>query len=489
MVDVTQQLWKYCEHLRHDGMSYGNYIEQLTYLLFLKIADEKNITVPNNDLFSWKLLKPLSGNQLKERYEDALQSFRRLDQKKFPKDLDKEQIRLFTGIFSNANSLFRKAKNLKEIIMMMDKITWSEIESDVKGEAYEGLLEKYASNEKGAGQYFTPRPLIESMVYLSLTYVPENLDDFRIHDPAAGTCGFLVGASKHLIQMGIAGEMNLDRKKLIQIQKKIFSGVELVPDTRRLGLMNLYLQDIYGNLTLGDSLSIKTENHYDVILTNPPFGIRGGVVPARDDFVEETSNKQFNFLQHVISILKPGGSAAMVMPDNVLFEAGSGRKIRKHWLNICNVHTILRLPNGSFTPYANAKANVVFFTKGFPGRKNQSNEIWIYDLRTNVQNIKKSNPITRKLLDHFETSYLQKTRKENQRFRKFTIREIEDRKYNLDIVWIEDKSFEDFVNLPDPEEIASLITENLHSTLDDFSTILEELQSNKAENERISRDE
>lgn len=373
MTDVVQKLWGFCNTLRHDGINYGDYIEQLTYLLFLKLAEEKGVDVP--DGHGWDSLLERSGTDLTDHYQDVLRR------------LGKEQ-GLLGDIFAGALSRFREPVNLKKLILLINETEWAELDVDLKAEAYEGLLQKYASEQKGAGQYFTPRPAIRAIVRCVQPGIGQ-ASDYSIHDPAVGTAGFLIAAADwNLRERG----KRLNREEQIRLQKTTLSDGEIVLETRRLALMNLYLHNLEGRIHYGDSIAEGPgERRYDCILTNPPFGTKGGgEVPNRDDFTVATANKQLNFVQHVLSILKPGGRAAMVLPDNVLFEEHAGRDVRQLLMKDCRLHTILRLPVGTFTPYsAGVKANVLFFDKGW-----KTDEVWIYDLRTNVDKITKGNPLT-----------------------------------------------------------------------------------------------
>src|SRR3990170_1958535 len=384
MTDVVGKLWGFCNTLRHDGINYGDYIEQLTYLLFLKLADEKGVPVP--DGFGWASLLELSGTDLTDHYQETL---RRLGREK----------ELLGAIFAGALSKFREPVNLKKLILLINETEWAELDVDLKAEAYEGLLQKYAAEQKGAGQYFTPRAAIRAIVQCVRPDIGQSAD-YSIHDPAVGTAGFLIAAAEwNLKERG----NTLDRDEQVRLKRGAFSGGEIVLDTRRLALMNLYLHGIEADIDYGDSIAEGPgDRRYDCILTNPPFGTKGGgEVPNRDDFTIATSNKQLNFVQHVLSILKPGGRAAMVLPDNVLFEEHAGRDVRRLLMEDCRLHTILRLPVGTFTPYSTGvKANVVFFDKGLP-----TDEVWIYDLRTNVENITKRSPLTVETFADFVASY------------------------------------------------------------------------------------
>ena len=375
MTDVVQKLWGFCHTLRHDGIDYGDYIEQLTYLLFLKMADERGVEVPKN--CDWPTLYKQSGTDLTDHYVDVLRTL-------------SKQKGLLGDIFAGAQSRFNNPVNLKRMISLIDETEWTGLNVDVKAQAFEGLLEKAASEgKKGAGQYFTPRVLIQSIVRV-MKPDPRAHKDFTIGDPACGTGGFLVCAYEWLIEQTKGGAMDRDLAK--RLKSSTYFGQDLVERPRRLALMNLYLHGLEPEIALGDAIyEVPSGRRYDVVLTNPPFGTKGAnQAPDREDFTIETSNKQLNFLQHVVQILKPGGRAAIVLPDNCLFEGKAG-EVFKLVMEDCNVHSILRLPRGTFSPYSQGvKANVVFFQKGFP-----TENVWIFDARSNVPGItKKERPLS-----------------------------------------------------------------------------------------------
>lgn len=437
MSEVVNKLWGFCNTLRHDGMGYGDYIEQLTYLLFLKMAQEKGVSLPEG--CDWNTLKSKSGTELSDTYSDILRTLSR-------------QKSTLGDIFAGSLSRFREPVNLKKLIMMIDETVWTAIDVDIKADAYEGLLQKYAEEEKGAGQYFTPREAIRCVVRCIQPDI-RGKPGFTVHDPAVGTAGFLIGAYEWMMKQTKEGA-ELSREQMDRLQHRTFSGSEIVLDTRRLALMNLYLHEIDDGIYFGDSLAEgpHTSKRYDVVMTNPPFGTKGaGEAPLRDDFTYKTSNKQLNFVQHVMNILKPGGRAAMVVPDNVLFEENVGKDIRMLLLQDCNLHTILRLPIGTFTPYApGVKANIIFFVKGEP-----TNEVWIYDNRTNVEKVAIRHPLTSKYFEDFEKCYNGKPRKPAKRFKCYAFDEIKGREFNLDITWLEDESSQRREELPDPLELVS----------------------------------
>ncbi len=423
-----------------------NYIVQLTYLLFLKLADEKGVAVPEG--YGWDNLLVRSGTTLTDHYQDVL---RRLG----------KEPGLLGDIFAGALSKFCELVNLKKLILLINETEWAELDVDLKAEAYEGLLQKFAAEQMGAGQYFTPREAIRAIVRCIRPDIGEGGDDpadglYTIHDPAVGTAGFLIAAAEwNLKHRGRA----LTREEQQRLKRGTVSGGEIVLETRRLALMNLYLHGLEGDLHYGDSIAEGDPGkRYNVILTNPPFGTKGaGEVSGRDDFTVATSNKQLNFIQHVLTILKPGGRAAMVVPDNVLFEENAGRDVRGLVMQDCQLHTILRLPVGTFTPYSpGVKANVIFFRKGLP-----TEEVWIFDLRTNVPKVTKGHPLTADYFAEFIASYgphatpHPNDRKESERFRRFTRQQIQERDDNLDLFWLKDASLEDSDDLPEPEDLVS----------------------------------
>jgi type I restriction enzyme M protein len=470
MSDIVQKLWGFCHTLRHDGIDYGDYIEQLTYLLFLKMADERGIdlsglpmkTERNREVemdCSWPMLAEKSGTALLEHYVDVLRALG-------------QQRDLLGDIFAGALSRFNNPVNLKKLIGLIDETEWTALDVDVKAAAFEGLLEKAASEgKKGAGQYFTPRTLIQSIVR-SMKPDPRVHPEFRICDPACGTGGFLVAAYEWFMQETRGGA--IDRALAKRVRHGTYCGQDLVSRPRRLALMNLFLHGVEPHIYLGDAI-YETERgeRYDVVLTNPPFGTKGAnQAPDRDDFTIETSNKQLNFVQHVMKILKPGGRAAMVLPDNCLFEGKAG-EVFEILMQDCNLHTVLRLPRGTFTPYSQGvKANVIFFRKG-----HATEHVWIFDARSNVPGItKKDRPLMPQHFAEFEVSYgpdpnglsKRKDLGETGRFRRFHLSEIKERGYKLDITWLKDESLEDSDKLPEPQDLASEAITELEAAVDDL---------------------
>lgn len=462
MSDIVQKLWGFCHTLRHDGIDYGDYIEQLTYLLFLKMADEKAIAVPQG--YDWRSLREKAGTDLADHYVETL---RRLGRERG----------ILGDIFAGALSKFNNPVNLHRLIALIDEINWTGLGVDVKASAYEGLLEKSASEgKKGAGQFFTPRVLIDAIVRC-MKPDPRVAKGFTINDPAAGTGGFLVAAYEWLMHETKGA---VDRPVAKRLRTDVYSGNELVARPRRLALMNLYLHGIEDGITLGDTIyNPEPGTRFDCILTNPPFGTRGAnQSPDRDDFTVATSNKQLNFLQHILTVLKPGGRAAVVLPDNCLFADQAG-EVFKILTEDCRLHTVLRLPRGTFTPYSQGvKANVVFFTKGQP-----TDTVWIYDARTNVPGItKKDRPLIAKHFAEFEKCYAADPnglakRKEadskEDRWRKFGIKEVAARSFKLDgLRWLKEESLDDAEELPEPEELATEAISELNSASAELHEIL-----------------
>ncbi len=469
MTDIVGKLWGFCHTLRHDGIDYGDYIEQLTYLLFLKMIEEKGAEIPS--AYSWPVLREKSGTELTEHYMDTL------------RELGKQK-GMLGEIYAGAISRFSNPVNLKRLVNLIDEIEWTGLNVDVKAAAYEGLLEKSASEgKKGAGQYFTPRILIQSIVRC-MQPDPREREDFTIHDPAAGTGGFLVCAYEWLMGETKGG---LERSEAKRIMTSTYSGTELVPRPRRLALMNLYLHGIQANIYLGDAIyEPKKGGLYDYVMTNPPFGTKGAnQAPTRDDFTIATSNKQLNFVQHVMSILKPGGRAAIVVPDNVLFADQAG-DVFKILTEDCDLHTVLRLPNGTFTPYSpGTKTNVIFFSKGY-----RTENTWVYDARTNVPRItKKDRPLSPQHFAEFEACFgtnpegrAKRNPKDSKedRWRSFSISEVKDRDFKIDsLKWLKDESLDDADDLPEPEELATDAIAELKGALEELNIILFMLENDK----------
>src|SRR2546429_1411722 len=487
VAQIVQRLGNYCHILRDDGLSYGDYLEQLTFLLFLKMADEQsrppfNKKSPIPMKYSWPELLKRDGDELEIHYRHTLE------------ELGKEP-GLIGVIFRKAQNKIQDPAKLRRLIAdLIDKEEWSSLDTDVKGDAYEGLLQKNAEDVKGgAGQYFTPRPLIRALVDVMQPQPSET-----ICDPACGTGGFLLIAHDF-----VRNHNKLDKKQLTFLNTEQLRGVELVDSVARLCCMNLVLHGIGAGpgqaadathvpVMVKDALAGK-HGEYEMVLTNPPFGKKSSVtivneagdeekqslVVHRDDFWASTSNKQLNFLQHVFTILKQHGRAAIVVPDNVLFEGGAGETVRRELLKQADVHTLLRLPTGIF--YAQGmKANVLFFDRKPAAEKPWTGKLWIYDLRTNKHFTLKENPLKRADLDAFVACYNPKNRherKESDPFKSFSYEELTKRdKLNLDIFWLKDESLEDSANLPDPDIIAAEIVEDLEAALQQFAAIASDLK-------------
>ena len=485
---IISKVWGMCNPLRDDGVSYGDYLEQLTYLIFLKMSDEysrppykKQTGIPEG--FGWADLCALKGAAMEEQYKKTLEELAK-------------QSGILGKIFAGATNKIRNAAIFYRIVQMIDKEKWVAMSSDVKGEIYEGLLQKNAEDIKsGAGQYFTPRPLIRAMVRCIR---PEPMK--TIADPCCGSGGFFLAA-----QSFIAQNYTLDREQKAFMKNETFFGNELVSTTYKLCLMNLYLHnigDIYGTIpvTFGDALLTDSGVRVDYVLTNPPFGKKSSItftneegeqedddlVYNRQDFWTTTSNKQLNFVQHINTLLKATGKAAVVVPDNVLFEGGAGEIVRKKLLQTCDLHTILRLPTGIFYK-PGVKANVIFYDKRPASAEMQTKEVWIYDFRTNIHFTLKKNPLTDGDLDDFVSCYQPENRhsrtetwsEENPegRWRRFSVEDILARdKTSLDIFWIKDKSLADLDHLPEPDVLADSIIENLQSALESFEELKAQLK-------------
>ncbi|MBW8874836.1 MAG: SAM-dependent DNA methyltransferase [Acidobacteria bacterium] len=471
MSDVVQKFWGFCHTLRHDGIDYGDYIEQITCLLFLKMADERGIDLrrfvvqEEGKAFdcSWPALSGEEPASLIDHYTGVLNTLGR-------------QQGLLGDIFKEAMSRFNNPANLKRLIDLIDEREWSALEVDLKAAVFEGLLEKAASEgKKGAGQYFTPRRLIQSIVRCVRPDPREN-PDFTICDPACGTGGFLVVAYEWFLAESREGAR--DAELLQRVRRGTYFGQELVIRPWRLALMNLFLHELEPVIKQGDSIAqIPDERRFDVVLTNPPFGNKGAnQAPERGDLAVKTSNKQLNFLQHVMTLLKSGGRAAVIVPDNCLFADQAGEVFRQ-LTHDCNLHTVLRLPNGTFTPYsAGTKTNVVFFTKGQP-----TETVWVYDARTNVPRItKKDRPLTHEHLRAFEECYGRDPHggsrraaadPREDRWRPFSMAEVRAHDFKIDgLKWLREESLGD--ELPEPEELATEAIAELRKAVAELSSIL-----------------
>jgi len=460
--DIVAKLWNLCHVLRDDGITYHEYVTELTYLLFLKMAQETNRESLLPAGYRWGDLAGKDGIEQLEFYRGMLLHLG-----------SESQSARVRAIFANANSALRAPKNLKTLTDSINSLDWYSARSEGLGDLYEGLLEKNANETKsGAGQYFTPRPLIDCIVELVKPQPGE-----LIQDPASGTGGFLIAANRYIREhTDDLFELSEEQQKF-QRNRAIY-GMELVPDVQRLALMNLMLHDIDSDIVLGDALSPQGSAlaKADVILTNPPFGSKkGGGLPTRDDFTFPTSNKQLAFLQHIYRGLKPGGRAAVVLPDNVLFEGNVGAKIRADLMEKCDLHTVLRLPTGIF--YAQGvKTNVLFFTRGKSDQGNTS-AVWFYDLRTNVPQFGKRTPLTRGHFGEFEAAYGERgDQGEEGRFRCFTRSFIAERGDNLDITWLRDENADHGDDLGEPAEIAAEILGHLRTAMEEMEALMEALE-------------
>lgn len=489
--DIVQKLWNLCDVLRDDGINYSDYVTELVMLLFIKMEYEiteadvlKKHSLPEGN--QWPDIRDKSGLVLLDYYRHMLL------------DLGKTNDPLIAAIYADAQTRLREPRHLEQLIKSIDGIDWFSAERDGLGDLYEGLLEKNVSETKsGAGQYFTPRPLINSIVRCVKPKAGE-----IIQDPAAGTAGFLIAADAYIKSQTNDLYDLKDKDRTFQITKA-YVGMELVPGTRRLALMNCLLHGMEGEdegiVHLGNTLGEpgKSLPRADLILTNPPFGTaRGGGGPTRDDFTYTTSNKQLAFLQHVYRSLKPGGRAAIVLPDNVLFEAGVGTEIRRDLMNKCTLHTILRLPTGIF--YAQGvKTNVLFFTKGTSENKDQdeacTKQVWVYDLRTNMPSFGKRTPFGNDHLIPFEAVYGEKPdgssprtpgewsfmngdgdrTEDTSRWRCFSREWISTQKGDsLDISWIKDDASVDASKLPEPDVLAAEAMSELTEAMRELNELM-----------------
>ena len=463
--EIVAKLWNLCNVLRDDGITYHQYVTELTYILFLKMAKETGAESQIPEDYRWDVLTSKSGIELKKYYKELLS---------YLGDNCTGRIReIYQGSATNID----EPKNLEKIITTIDGLDWFSAREEGLGNLYEGLLEKNANEKKsGAGQYFTPRVLIDVMTRLMKPQPGE-----RCNDPACGTFGFMIAAHQY-VKDHTDDFFDLDADTAAFEREKAFTGCELVHDTHRLALMNAMLHDIEGQILLGDTLSNqgKSMKGYDLVLTNPPFGTKkGGERATRDDFTFPTSNKQLNFLQHIYRSLKADGKAraAVVLPDNVLFADGEGERIRVDLMDKCNLHTVLRLPTGIF--YAQGvKTNVLFFTRGKTDKGNTS-EVWFYDLRTNMPSFGKTNPLKKEHFAEFEAAYEATDRHavQDERWSVFTREQIAEKGNNLDLGLIRDDSIVDYEDLPDPVESGEEAIAQLEEAVDLLQSVVNELKS------------
>lgn len=473
-IDIVQKLWNLCNDLRDDGVTYHQYVTELTYLLFLKMAKETDTEDQLPDGYRWDDLLHLSAPDLFDHYRRTLL------------ELGTKGAPLVRQIYVDANSFIRKPVTIKKLVMDIDALDWYNAREEGLGDLYEGLLAKNANEKKsGAGQYFTPRPLIDSIVA-----VMKPTSDDRIQDPAAGTGGFLIAAHHYIREH--EDEFTWDDAQRKRYYQDAYHGMELVPDTQRLALMNLMLHGLANDpeksgIHLGDTLSddYRKLGKATLVLSNPPFGTKkGGGGPTRDDLTFETSNKQFSFLQHIYNALETNGRAAVILPDNVLFESGIGKAIRANLMDKCRLHTILRLPTGIF--YAQGvKTNVLFLTRGASDKGN-TQEVWVYDMRVKMPQFGKRTPFTREYFREFEAAFGDDPRGGvdalaarvdtgfEGRFRRFTREQIAERGDSLDISWLKDDNA-DVGELPEPAQLAEEALTELKGAMEELRAILLEL--------------
>ena len=474
--EIVSKLWNLCHILRDDGITYQDYVNEISFLLFLKMMQETGEESELPKGYRWKDLKGKDGVDQLAYYRELLLH------------LGTEGSTRVQAVFRDANTSMKQPRNLSKLIQSIDELDWYEATSrddsgkgDKLGDMYEGLLEKNASEKKsGAGQYFTPRPLIECMVNCVKPQPGE-----VIQDPAAGTGGFPIACHRYICR-NTDELFDLNAKQQEFQRKHAYHAIELVPDTHRLLLMNCMLHGVTGHFQNDDALGSAGQNlpPADIIVTNPPFGTkRGGGRPTRDDLTFVTGNKQLAFLQHIYRGLKVGGRAAVVLPDNVLFEEGMGSRIRADLMDKCNLHTLLRLPTGIF--YAQGvKTNVLFFTRGKTDTGNTKN-VWVYDLRANMPAFGKRTPLTHDHFVEFEKAFGKKpdgTSKrtdegEAGRLRCFSREQIAARGENLDISWLKDKNATSADQLPEPEDISFKIRERLIAAMEEMDVLTELLES------------
>ena len=467
--EIVSKLWNLCNVLRDDGITYHQYVTELTYILFLKMAKETGADGAIPAAYRWEVLVKKQGTELRRFYNELLTH------------LGEETSGRILQIYAGARSNIDEPKNLEKIILNIDALDWYSAKEEGLGNLYEGLLEKNANEKKsGAGQYFTPRVLINLMTRLIDPQPGE-----RCNDPACGTFGFMIAADRYLKDktdnyFDLGSQVKQDFQKY-----QAFSGCELVHDTHRLALMNAMLHDIEGEILLGDTLSNagKVMKGFDVVLTNPPFGTKkGGERSTRDDLTFPSSNKQLNFLQHIYRSLKADGQAraAVVLPDNVLFADGDGASIRADLMDKCNLHTILRLPTGIF--YAQGvKTNVLFFTRG-KTEKNNTKAVWFYDLRTNMQTFGKTKTLNDEHFADFITAYTAADRNavNDDRFCCFIREQIAAKNNSLDLGLIRDDSIIDYEDMQDPIESGEEVVAKLEEAVDLIQSVLKELRSLEA---------
>ncbi len=480
---IAQKLWNLCNVLRDDGVTYHQYLNELTFILFLKLSEVKDFEEHIPERYRWKsFVNEHDNNEAFLRYRKFLAEI--------SAETTSESIK---EIYADASTSLRKPVNFNTLVQAIDQLDWyEESDRDVMGDIYESLLEKNAGEKKsGAGQYFTPRPLINIMVSLVAPKLKE-----RWNDPAAGTFGFMIAADEYL-RNKYDNYYELNEKDRKFQKEEAFSGVELVGDAHRLALMNARLHGMESRIYLADTLTEfgKSLNNFDGVLANPPFGTKkGGERPTRDDFTFPTSNKQLNFLQHIYRSLKKDGKAraAVVLPDNVLFEDGDGQKIRRDLMDKCNLHTVLRLPTGIFYA-AGVKTNVLFFTRGKDETGNTKN-VWFYDMRTNTPNYGKRTPFIENAFEGFVKAYtggitVDKVEKEyngeisdekrkaikDERWQCISREAIAKKNDSLDLGLITDDSIANAEDLGEPIDIAKEALKEINSITKQLNAMIKEL--------------
>lgn len=491
--DIVAKLWKLCDVLRDDGVTYSEYVTELTYLLFLKMMAETGQERRIPEEYRWKTLATREGLDQLTHYKHLLTSLGNPEERDANSRLKPAKDPLVLAIFENAQTRLRKPANLKSLTNAIEDLAWFDAREEGLGDLYEGLLQKNAEDKKsGAGQYFTPRPLIDSIIRLTRPQLGE-----RIQDPAAGTGGFIVAAHRRITEENneLYGLPEGDAEKQI---RDCYSLSELVPDTHRLCLMNIMLHGIEGDAKSMDTLTDEGAHlpKADLILSNPPFGTKkGGGRPQRGDFstTAGTSNKQLAFVEHIIRGLAPGGRAAVVVPDSVLFEDGIGKSLRQMLMNWCDLHTILRLPTGIF--YAQGvKTNVIFITRNTDRSESGGTQaVWVYDMRAGAPSYGKTRPLRAEDFAAFEAAFGEdpygraerQDQGEEGRFRCFTREDIAARGDNLDISWLRaEEEAED--GLTDPDDITAAILGHLREATREIEALVLELEGEEEAPEAVA---
>jgi len=459
--EIVNKLWNLCNVLRDDGITYHQYLNELTFILFLKMAKETGKEADLPEGYRWEDLRTKEGIELLDFYKIMLVK------------LGSEGAGKTKEIYNNAQTNIQQPVNLRKIITHIDELDWYDAREEGLGEMYEGLLEKNASEKKsGAGQYFTPRPLINVMVRLM-----DPKPNERLNDPACGTYGFMI-AAYHYLKAQTNDFYDLSEKENERLHNEGFHGAELVSDTHRLALMNAFLHGMAGNIFLGDSLSATAEQfkNYDLVLANPPFGAKkGGERPTRTDLLFKSSNKQLNFLQVIYRSLhtRGGARAAVVLPDNVLFEDGDGQRVRQDIMEKCDLHTILRLPTGIF--YAQGvKTNVLFFSRGTKDKQN-TQRVWFYDMRSDMPNFGKRTAFTESYFADFEKAYTaeDRTKISDPRWRVYSRADITAKNDSLDLGLLTESSNGKEEELGEPIELVREAADELKAIQGELDKMME----------------